>query len=208
MTVTTRTVTDWAATPEWVADTQAKESALKKRQAMDLFLAGIERRGFQMARIAIGDPDEALDLVQDAMIRLVQNYSDKPEAEWQPLFFRILKNRIIDHHRRGNVRNRVVAWFKPKGDGDDVYDPVALAPGYVSDQPEHRLGNADAIEALELAMQTLPERQLQAFMLRTIEGMDVATTAEVMGCSEGSVKTHLSRALHKLRDLLEDYRPD
>jgi len=173
---------------------------------MDAFLAGIERRAFQMARIAIGDPDEALDLVQDSMIKLVQSYSAKPQTEWQPLFFRILKNRIIDHQRRGNVRRRVMAWFTPRSDDEDAFDPVAVAPGLESDQPDRQVGNADAIDALETAIQALPERQQQAFLLRTVQECDVKTTAGIMGCSEGSVKTHLSRALAKLRDELTDYR--
>jgi len=172
---------------------------------MDAFLAGIERRAYQMARYAIGDPDEALDLVQDAMIKLVTSYSEKPEAEWQPLFFRILKNRIIDHQRRGNVRRKVMAVFGRRSDDEDEYDPVALAPGAESDQPDRQVGIAENIELLEVAVGKLPERQQQAFMLRTVQEFNVASTAEIMGCSEGSVKTHLSRALQKLREQLGDY---
>jgi len=186
-------------------DVPEKENTLDNKQAMDAFLAGIERRAFQMARFAIGDPDEALDLVQDAMIKLVRSYSAKPEAEWQPLFFRILKNRIIDHQRRGNVRRKVMAFFGPRHDDQDDFDPVALAPGLESDQPDYQVSTDEKMAELEVAVHSLPERQQQAFLLRTVQEFDVATTAEIMGCSEGSVKTHLSRALKKLREQLGEY---
>ncbi len=182
----------------------SEDKTLNQRRAMDAFLAGIERRGYQMARLATGDSDAALDLVQEAMIKLVSKYADKPEADWQPLFFRILKNKIIDHQRRGSVRNRVIAWFRPDADGD-VYDAVAAAKGPGSDTPERQVESQEAMTALESAIKELPARQQQVFLLRTIEGMDVAETAEVMGCSQGSVKTHLSRATAKLRDLLGDH---
>jgi len=204
----TVTTANLIKTPAWSGpqNVEKGESVLDNKQAMDRFLAGIERRGFHMARIAIGDPDEALDLVQDSMIKLVTKYADKPADEWQPLFFRILKNRIIDHQRRGTVRNRVMAWFGNKQDDEaDVYDPVAAAPGPESQQPERQVTSAAAIDSLEVAIAALPERQHQAFVLRTLDGLSVEETAEVMGCSGGSVKTHLSRALRNLRGQLEDY---
>lgn len=183
-----------------------KETVLETRQAMDAFLAGIEKRAFQMARLAIGDPDEALDLVQDAMIKLVRSYANRPADEWQPLFFRILKNRIIDHQRRGNVRRRVMVWFGGKAEDDDYLDPVARAPGPATEEPDRQVSNTESMAALERAVKTLPERQQQAFLLRTVQELDVKETAKIMGCSEGSVKTHLSRALAKLREELEACR--
>jgi len=189
----------------WACGAFAKESGLNKRESMDAFLAGVEPSAYQMARIAIGDADAALDLVQDAMIRLVRNYPDKPAQELRPLFFRILKNRIVDHQRRGNVRNRIIAWFRPALADAAAFDPIALARGSGIDEPERRLAAADSMVALEAALQALPPRQQQAVLLRTIEGLDVAATAAVMGCSEGSVKTHLSRALKKLREQLADH---
>ena len=203
----TITSTGKANTGFLTGDGAVQEGVLDKRQAMDSFLASIERRGYQMARIALRDPDAALDLVQDAMIKLVRNYSAKPAAEWQPLFFRILKNLIIDYQRRSTVRNRVIAIFRPAA-GEEAYDAVAAAPGNAADEPDRRVAAADAMAALEFAIAALPARQQQAFMLRTIEGMDVACTAEVMGCSASSVKTHLSRALSRLRAQLGEHYPE
>lgn len=186
---------------------QAEERILGERAAMERFLASVERRAFRIARFAVRDTDDALDLVQDAMLRLVRGYARAPEAEWQLLFFRILRNRILDHQRRGTVRRRVLAWFSSSDDEDDGFDPIAAAPGPDGDAPDHRLAMGDAMTALEAAVGRLPGRQQQAFLLRTLEGLDVAETAAVMGCSEGSVKTHYSRAVHSLRAELGDHWP-
>jgi RNA polymerase sigma-70 factor (ECF subfamily) len=187
-------------------DHPAKESVLTERAAMERFLAGVEKRAFQVARFAVRDSDDALDIVQDAMLRLVRGYARAPEAEWQPLFFRILRNRILDHQRRGSVRRRVLAWFSADGE-DDEFDPIAAAPGPAMDAPDERVALADAMQALEAAVGRLPGRQQQAFLLRTLEGLDVAATALAMGCSEGSVKTHYSRAVHSLRTELGEHWP-
>jgi RNA polymerase sigma-70 factor (ECF subfamily) len=172
---------------------------------MDRFLAGVEARAFRMAQFAVRDADDALDIVQDAMIRLTRSYAQRPESEWAPLFFRILKNRITDHQRRGTVRNRVFAWIGRKPDADSAWDPVAEAPGLDSDRPEHQLATGDAMTELEAAIQALPARQREAFLLRALEGMNVTDTAKAMGCSDGSVKTHYSRAVHSLRATLGDH---
>jgi RNA polymerase sigma-70 factor (ECF subfamily) len=193
------------ALPGAAQGAQSEEKLLSERAAMDRFLAGIERRAFQAARLAVRDRDDALDIVQDSMLRLVRHYAHAPEAEWPLLFFRILKNRILDHQRRGSVRRRVLAFFAPAADPDDDYDPVAAAPGPASDAPDHQVAMGDAMGALERAVAALPARQREAFLLRTLEGMDVAATAAVMGCSEGSVKTHYSRAVHSLRATLGDH---
>lgn len=185
---------------------RAEESVLAERAAMERFLAGVERRAFHLARFAVRDADDALDIVQDAMFRLVRSYARAPEAEWQLLFFRILRNRILDHQRRGSVRRRVLAWFSHDEEDED-FDPIAQAPGPAADCPDEQVGRADAMQALEAAVSRLPARQQQAFLLRTMEGLDVADTAAVMGCSEGSVKTHYSRAVHSLRAQLGDHWP-
>jgi len=181
--------------------------ALHKEQQLNRFLAEVERRALRIAEIAVRDRDEALDIVQDSMIKLVRKYSERDEEEWTPLFYRILQNAVRDWHRRQSVRNRVMVWFRKKPDEDHDYDPVAAAPDPIGRTPDEELTNSEAMLSLEAAVRRLPARQREAFMLRTFEGLDVAGTAIAMGCSQGSVKTHYSRAVHTLREQLEEYRP-
>jgi len=182
--------------------------ALQKEQQLNQFLADVERRALRIAEIAVRDRDEALDLVQDAMIKLVRNYSGRSKEEWTPLFYRILQNGVRDWHRRQVVRNRVMVWFRRKPTEDNDYDAIAAAPDPTGRAPDEELANSEAMDSLEVAVRDLPARQREAFMLRTFEGLDVAGTAIAMGCSQGSVKTHYSRAVHTLRDRLEEHRPD
>jgi RNA polymerase sigma-70 factor (ECF subfamily) len=185
---------------------QPKEAmTLQRERQLNQFLAGVERRALRFAEIAVRDRDEALDLVQDAMIKLARNYAGHPEEEWTPLFYRILQNGIRDWHRRQVVRNRVMAWFGRASDPEDDYDPVAQAPDPMGRAPDEQLETRQAMQRLEHAVAGLPARQREAFMLRTFEGLDVAATTMAMGCSEGSVKTHYSRAVHTLRDMLGEY---
>jgi len=173
---------------------------LDQTRELDKFLADIERRAFRMAQVALRDPDDALDAVQDAMLKLARNYASKPSAEWRPLFYRILENGIRDLQRRRAVRKRLMVWLPgPKEDPDnEAQDPMENVAASGPDAPE-RLMQAEAIEKLESSLRELPARQREAFMLRNFEGLDVAGTAAAMGCSEGSVKTHYSRAVHALR---------
>ena len=182
--------------------------ALQKEQQLNRFLADVERRALRIAEIAVRDRDEALDLVQDAMIKLVRKYSDRSKEEWTPLFYRILQNGVRDWHRRQVVRNRVMVWFRKKPAEDNDYDVIAAAPDPAGRAPDEELANSEAMQSLETAVRDLPARQREAFMLRTFEGLNVAETAVAMGCSQGSVKTHYSRAVHALRDRLEEHRPD
>ena len=178
---------------------------LQREQELNRFLAEVEKRALRIAEISVRDRDEALDLVQEAMIKLVRNYADRPDAEWTPLFYRILQNGVRDWHRRQAVRNRVMVWFdRSKSDPDDS-DPVASAPDPAGRTPDEHLQSAEAMEGLGLAVAALPRRQREAFMLRTFEGLDVKDTAAAMGCSEGTVKTHYSRAIHSLRDTLGEH---
>ena len=188
------------------ADSRAAREgkALDQRTRLDRFLADVERRAFRIARFSTRDPDEALDLVQDAMIKLVRHYADRPEDELRPLFYRILQNKVRDWHRRRAVRQRVMAWL-PAGDTEDRPDPIAMAPDRATPGPDARLALDDSMTALEDAIGKLPRRQREAFMLRNLEGMDVAETATAMGCSPGSVKTHYSRAVHRLRAQLGEH---
>ena len=178
---------------------------LQREQELNRFLAEVEKRALRIAEIAVRDRDEALDLVQDAMIKLAGKYADKPSNEWTPLFYRILQNGVRDWHRRQSVRNRVMVWFRRPTDQDGEYDPVAAAPDPAGRTPDEQLQSREAMQSLETALADLPTRQREAFMLRTFEGLNVAGTAAAMGCSEGSVKTHYSRAVHSLRDTLGEH---
>lgn len=173
--------------------------------SLDAFLAQVERRAFRLAEMSLGHREDAMDAVQDAMLRLVRNYRDKPAQEWTPLFWGILRRRIVDLQRRRKVRSIVVGWLGGgrDDDGDELpaWEPADTGPG-----PLDRLQDAQSYEDMAAAVRKLPRRQQEAFMLRVLEGLDVAETAQAMGCSEGSVKTHLSRAMHNLRDQLEDWR--
>lgn len=180
-----------------------EHETLKRETAMEAFLRDVERRAYRIALVSVRDSDESLDIVQDAMIRLVTRYSKRPSKEWRPLFYRILKNCIRDWQRRQSVRRRVMSLF---GRGDsEASDTVEQAPGPAHDDPAERVRRDDALEALERALRGLPARQREAFVLRNFEGMDVAETAEAMGCSQGSVKTHYFRAVSRLRSLVGEH---
>jgi len=173
---------------------------LEQTQELNKFLAEIERRAFRMAQVALRDPDDALDVVQDAMLKLARNYASRPSAEWRPLFYRILENGIRDLQRRRTVRNKFMVWLpRPKDDPDnEAVDPLDSVADGGPDAPELMMRD-QAMQKLEGSLRALPARQREAFMLRNFEGLDVAETAQAMGCSEGSVKTHYSRAVHSLR---------
>ncbi|MES9944683.1 MAG: RNA polymerase sigma factor [Candidatus Thiodiazotropha sp.] len=180
---------------------------LDTNQALNRFLAGVERRALRMATISLGNQDDALDLVQDAMMKLATRYSNRPEHEWGPLFYRILQNGITDWHRRSWVRDR---WRRFVGSQDSEYeidDPLEAVPDSRQQAAPERLQQEHAVACLEQAIQQLSLRQQQAFMLRLWEGLSVQETARAMGCSQGSVKTHYSRAVTALRERLEEHWP-
>ena len=186
-----------------LSDARATERAtLQRRQALDRFLAGVEKRGYRLALAHLGERADALDAVQDAMFALVRKYATRAEAEWTPLFWTILRSRITDQQRRRSFRNRFRSWF---GDHDDTagdpFDSIPAADG----EPSQLLEQRGALAAVDRAVRALPARQQQAFLLRVYQGLDVAETARVMGCGEGSVKTHLSRAMTALRVVLEEH---
>jgi RNA polymerase sigma-70 factor, ECF subfamily len=169
-------------------------------RALNQFLAGVELKAFRIAQTALRNEDDALDAVQDAMLQLARAYAARPAEEWKPLFYRILENRIRDMQRRRTVRGRIIAWLPSRaGDEDDEEpDPIQQAPS-PEPQPVRRLEIDEAMGALQKALEELPRRQQQAFLLRSLEGLDVAETAAAMGCSQGSVKTHYFRAVQVLR---------
>lgn len=169
------------------------------------FLKSVERRAFKRTFFAVRDEDAALDVVQDAMIRLSEKYADRPAAELPLLFQRIVSNATMDWFRRQKVRNAVLvnmSEFEPAGDngGDfDLLETLESVDGALgSESAADQVGRAQILLAIDQQVQQLPTRQREAFLLRYWEELDVAETAAVMGCSEGSVKTHCSRAVHSL----------
>lgn len=170
--------------------------------SLDQFLAGVERRALRMAELALGHREDAMDAVQEAMIKLVA-YRERPADEWTPLFWSILRRQVTDRHRRDTVRRRFMAVL---GRGQEPSeDPLEMLPDPGED-PARRHADGEAWLALGRALRKLPRRQREAYLLRELQGLDVAQTAAAMGCSDGSVKTHLSRAMSALRLQLEDWR--
>ena len=173
------------------------------------FLKSVEKRAFKRAVYAVRDEDAALDIVQDTMIRLSEKYFDRPAAELPLLFQRILSNAMMDWFRRQKVRNAVVknfSDFEPAGgDGDfDILESLEVLGGsQASESASDSVSRAQILLAVEEEVAQLPARQREAFLLRYWEELDVAETAASMGCSEGSVKTHCSRAVHALAKALK-----
>jgi len=173
------------------------------------FLKSVEKRAFKRAVYAVRDEDAALDIVQDTMIRLSEKYFDRPASELPLLFQRILSNATMDWFRRQKVRNAVVknfSDFEPAGgDGDfDILESLEVLGGSLaSESASDSVSRAQILLAVEEEVAQLPARQREAFLLRYWEELDVAETAASMGCSEGSVKTHCSRAVHALAKALK-----
>lgn len=173
----------------------------ERQRALDRFLTEVAQRAFRIALLSAGDREDALDAVQDAMLSLAQRYGERPSAEWPALFHRILQNRLRDAGRRRTVRRRHMATLHD----EDGRDPIAELPGPARMDPARQVALAATGDALVIAVRSLPPRQREAFLLRTVEGCSVAETASLMGCSEGSVKTHLHRAVMVLREALEGH---
>ena len=165
----------------------------------------MERRAFKQALYAVRDEQAALDIVQDAMLRLAEKYGARPGAELPMLFQRILQNAIRDWYRRQRVRSGWMTLFsallpvRAEGDEGDPLETLAAAgESNAEEGPPGRLERAQVVEIIEQEIAKLPSRQREAFLMRYWEELDVADTARAMGCSEGSVKTHCSRAAHAL----------
>jgi RNA polymerase sigma-70 factor (ECF subfamily) len=180
-----------------------KENTLASPQQLSSFLESVERRAFKQAMFAVHDEEAALDIVQDAMMKLAEKYGDRPDEEFPMLFQRILQNTIRDYYRRSKVRSMwttLLSAFSP--DDDEDYDPLETLAADEDEAgpktPESKLLQAQTLNLIEDEIKKLPPRQREAFLMRYWEDMDVAETAAVMGCSEGSVKTHCSRATHTL----------
>lgn len=172
---------------------------------MDRFLAGIERRALRISELATRERDEALDLVQDAMLRFVRNYRHHAEADWPPLFHRVLDNRIRDWQRRQRVRGHWLVRLFVHADDDESGNALEQVVDSAQVEPARVCADAHSLKAIDAALRSLPQRQRQVFALRMWEGLDTGTTARALGISEGSVKTHLFRALAALRSQLGDF---
>lgn len=183
-------------------NTAASESA-GAPLSLDAFLAQVERRAYRMALLATKRSADALDVVQDTMMQLVHSYRERPHTEWPMLFQRILQNKIMDWHRL-QTRQRKWFWQASTTIEEDEIDPIAQAIDERENNPAILLERAGDIETVLAIVEKLPLRQQQAFMLRAWEGLDVADTAAVMQCGEGSVKTHYFRALQTLRAALRE----
>ncbi len=184
-----------------------RESAQDGARALESFLAEVERKAFRIAQIALRHESDALDVVQDAMMQLAHRYASRPAEEWRPLFYRILENRIRDMQRRRIVRQRVMSFMPWRADDEDEPpDPIDQAAD-AGPLPAAQIESDQMMQSLQQALEQLPGRQRQAFLLRNIEGLDVAETAAAMKCSQGSVKTHYFRALQALRTKLTEFAP-
>ncbi len=182
---------------------------LASRIELSEFLASVERRAYKQALFAVRDEHVALDIVQDAMLKLAEKYGDKPVTELPMLFQRILQNTIRDFYRRQKVRSMwttLMSSLIPQHDEDD-YDPLETLQddnnNSQASRPDASLEQSQLLVIIETELAKLPARQREAFLLRYWEDMDTAETAAAMGCSEGSVKTHCSRATHALAAALK-----
>ncbi len=185
-----------------------KRNGTLTQQSMENFLSSVERRAYAIAVTSLTDREDALDIVQEAMTQLVVSYAHKPYGEWRPLFYRILQSKINDLHRKRKFQRQFKGWlshFRDKQGDETEEDPIEAVAGPDSTTPHTRHERERQISVLKEALTRLPPRQQQVFMLRCWEGLSTKETAIAMKCSEGSVKTHYSRALIKLRDTLGDY---
>lgn len=170
--------------------------------SIELWIKDIGRRAVVMAQTAVRDRDIAQDIVQDSLLAFISRYADKPAPEWTPLFYTILRSQIMDWKRRQARRSKWLGWFHTTDENEDE-DSLAQIATPTDIDPATLLANAGDIALVQQVLAELPTRQQQAFLLRVWEEMDIATTARIMECSESSVKTHYSRALHTIRSRLQ-----
>jgi RNA polymerase sigma-70 factor, ECF subfamily len=186
----------------------AAPSALATEKELSDFLKSVEKRAFKRTVYAVRGDDAALDIVQDAMIRLAEKYTDRPAAELPLIFQRILSNATMDWFRRQKVRNAVITNLSDFDGSDeqgdfDLLETLEIVEGTLGTESASDVVSRSQILALiDGQVGELPARQREAFLLRYWEEFDVAETAALMGCSEGSVKTHCSRAVQALAKAL------
>lgn len=184
--------------------TQAAPENDSGQITIDAFLQSIERKAYRMAQLSLSEHADAIDVIQDSMIKLVTHYSDRPPEQWKPLFYRILQNRIRDYQRQYKMKNMLFFWRSDNK--EEELTQWAADEHHTFGKPEEEINKSQMQASVLLALQGLPEKQRQCFLMRSWEGMSVIDTAAAMGCSEGTVKTHYFRAVTKLRELLgEEY---
>lgn len=174
----------------------------ERRKQLDHFFKQQETQAYKMTFAMTQNRDDALELVQDSMLKLVQKYSAKPKEEWKLLFYRILQNRIRDFHRRQGVSRLFNAFFP--ADNNSKEELINQTPDSEQNNPQRKFEHSSALKQIINALKTLPLRQQQTFLLRAWQEFNTRETAFALSISEGSVKTHYSRALTQLKKLLGD----
>ncbi len=170
---------------------------------LDQFFSNNERRAYRMAQLATNNSDDAIDIVQEAMISLVKNYRNRPQHEWPALFHRILQRHITNWYRRQKIHKTFFHWFNSHYNEEES-DVIGHYADPVNRSPDHIVSTNQSLEQLQLILFDLPMRQRQVFLLRCLEGLDTKQTAKAMACSEGIVKTHYHRSLQFIRSKMED----
>jgi RNA polymerase sigma-70 factor (ECF subfamily) len=172
-------------------------------ESFDAFFEDVEKRAYRMAVFTLKDEQTALDAVQDAMLKLVEKYANRPSSEWPALFFTILNNRMIDIQRWGRLREaggKLVSLFRSHDNGEeDLLETGLGSDNLIADRPEVASSSRDLHKKIDNAITKLSDRQRQVFLLREWQGFNVRETSEILGCSEGSVKQHHFRAMQALR---------
>lgn len=193
------------ATPGRLATQPEVSSTAAPVRTLEIFLTEIQHKAYRFARYELWDRDAALDAVQDSMLKLAENYRERPAHEWPALFYTILRNRITDA-RRWSVLERMRGLLRSSAANseDDTDAPWERLLAPANDMPEAQHAANQQRRALDAALRQLPARQRQVFLLREWQGMTTAETAEVLGCSIGTVKQHHFRALQNLRAQLSE----
>jgi RNA polymerase sigma-70 factor, ECF subfamily len=192
------------------SDSNLNTPSVATEQELSDFLKNVEKRAFKRSVYHVRDDEAALDIVQDSMMKLAEHYGDKPANELPMLFHRILSNTTLDWFRRNKTRKALFSNFSDfdsdRDDGEfDLLEALAVDnQGQTTQSAEDNFASIDNVHDIEEEIQNLPARQREAFLLRYWEDLDVSETAAAMGCSEGSVKTHCSRAVSALSKALKE----
>ncbi len=171
---------------------------------LEQFFIAVQRKAYTMAYMSVSHQHEALDIVQDAMEKMLRSYAKKPSHEWRALFFRVLHNQIVDWYRKNAIKNKLFFWQRAQEDVD-MLEQVAATSEYA---PEDQVTAEQSQQQILTVLKQLPIRQKQCFMLRQWQGLSTKETAEIMGCSEGCVKTHLHRAVKALEQAISQSNGD
>lgn len=196
------------AFPKSDIKTSTADSTQSTEQRLTVFIQQVSGRALIMMESATSQHDVARDLVQESFISLHQHYANRPSTEWIPLFYTILNNRLMDWRRQETRKQKRFGWFKPTLVEDTELDASLLVEDEQNINPADFISKEFTLQEIQKAIARLPTRQQQAFMLRAWENLDTKTTASIMDCSEGSVKTHYHRAIQTLRAHLSQFNPE